>query len=98
MSTQINTNILKTFILDKVGNGLAKWEAKKLDIDTDDFAAADIDENDIADVGEMLNNNKLYEMFATMYEEEELEASAKDEDKEKEEQTKVPEGQGSATA
>ena len=99
MSTNINTNLLKTFILDKIGGDkLAKHEARKIDIADDKFDAADVDENNSLDIDEILEDKDLYSHFASMYTEEENKTEAKDKEKEKEEQSKVSGGQGGAKA
>ena len=96
MSTNVNTNVLKNFILDKMnGATLAKFEARELDIEDDKFAAADVDENGELEIDEILEDKDLYAHFATMYvEEEETKANAKDKEQEKEEQRKVSGSQG----
>ena len=99
MSTNINANLLREFITSKIGsdNKLNRYEARDLDIE-DSFDEI-VDEDDVVDIDDIVDNKKLYELFATMYvEEEEQKAEAKDEEEEKEEQTRVPEGQGSANA
>jgi len=100
MSTNVNTNLLKNFILEKMnGNGLAKFEARKLDIEDDEFAAADVDENGSIDIDEALEDPDLYAHFATMYvEEEETKANTKDKEREKEEQSRVSGSQGGKSA
>ena len=99
MSTNINTNVLKAFVLDKIGTRkLDEKDAKKVGIDEDKFEDIDVDENDIVDIDELLDDKDLYNKFATMLTKEEEEKAAKDKEKEKEEQSKVSGGQGGAKA
>ena len=100
MSTNVNTNLLKNFILEKMNGGnLAKFEARKLDIEDDKFAVADTDENGVLEIDEILEDSDLYAHFATMYvEEEENKASEKDKEREKEEQSRVSGSKGGKSA
>ncbi len=96
MSTNVNTNVLKNFILDKMnGAALAKFEARELDVKDEKFAAADVDENGELEIDEILEDKDLYAHFATMYvEEEDNKANAKDKEQEKEEQRRISGSQG----
>ncbi len=100
MSTNVNLNVLKDFITDKLGGDkLTKHQAQKLDIDYNDFIKGDIDENSFLDLDEIIDSKDLYSKFATLYTEEtNKKAEAKDKEKEKEEQSKVPDGPGGAKA
>ena len=91
MSTQINQNILKNFIINNLGiNKLTQKEALKYDVDRKEFKEIDTDENNYATLNEVLDDDKLYEQFATMYVEyRDNKANEKDAEKEKEEEIKV---------
>ena len=95
MSTNVNTNVLKDFILEKMnGAVLQKFEARKLNIEDEKFLAADVDESSDLDIDEILEDKDLYAKFATMYVEEEIKSNDKDKEREKEEQSKVSESRG----
>ena len=100
MSTNINANLLREFIVGKIGGDrLERYEAKALDIEDEEFDAADVDANTVVDIDEILDDKDLYAKFATMYvEEEEQKTEANDKEKEKEEQSKVKKDSGSASA
>ena len=67
MSTSINANILKNFIIKTVGSELTSKEAQKLGIENEfQDAANELDVNMI-DIDDVLDNNDLYEQFATLY-------------------------------
>ena len=84
MSTNISSNLLKSFILSKIGgNTMDRLEAKSLKVDDELFAEADIDTSDDLDIDEIMDNEDLYEHFATMYVEEDEKKTAKDEEEEK---------------
>ena len=91
MSTNVNPNILKNFIVKTLGvDHLTKNEAKKHDIDADKYDEANVDENNYLEIDEIINDNDLYEQFAVMYvQEQEKKTEAKDKEKEKEDQTRV---------
>ena len=93
MSATVNANVLKNFIMEKLGGDkkLDKFEAQELDIDQNEFAKTDIDENSFLDLDEILDDPDLYARFASLYveEQEKESAEAKSEDQEKEEQTRV---------
>ena len=90
MSTNINTNILKQFILKTVGNDLTSKEAQKLGFEQEfSRATEELDVNTL-DLDDIVQDNDLYEQFATLYTtEKEQKAQAKDKEQEKEEQTTV---------
>ena len=91
MSTNINTNDLRNFIINNLHiRELSKEGANKYDIKDEKFNEADLDVNEYLDVDEIIEDKDLYEKFATLYvEEQKKEAEAKDKEKEKEEETKV---------
>ena len=90
MTTNINTNILKTFILNKVGDSLTANEAQKLGIEKEfSNAIEEVDVNTL-DLEEIIKDDDLYEQFATIYtNEKEQKTAAKDKEAEKEEQIQV---------
>ena len=88
--TNINANILKNFIVKNLGvYHLTRQDAIKNGIDTKMFAEANTDENNYLEINEILDNEDLYEQFATMFVQEQENKTVKDKDKEKEEQSKV---------
>ena len=90
MNTNINASLLKTFILEKVGDKLNADEAQKLKI-TDEYEnlAEELDQTEIH-FEDIVQDEDLYEQFAVLYtEEKEQKAAAKDKEAEKEEQNKV---------
>lgn len=90
MSGNINLNLLRNFITQKVGNTLDVKEAKQLNIE-DEYNDT-IDENDFEiTVDDIVDEQgDLYEQFAVMYvNEKEQQKTAKDKDEEKREQTKI---------
>lgn len=92
MSTNINTQSLKKFIMQtlNVGQKLDFMEAKNLGV-TDEYNKVDKDEAYIY-VADALNNEDLYTKFATMYiEYTKAENNEVDEEKAKEEQNRVNE-------
>ncbi|MCQ2739471.1 MAG: hypothetical protein MJ237_04505 [bacterium] len=90
MSTAINSNLLKDWIIDKIGGKeLEKKDCKDYDIDDKKFAEADDNLDEVLDLDELLDENtEVYEMFATMYTEE-LEKDNSDPDKAKDEENRV---------
>lgn len=96
MSTNINANVLKNFIVKTVGSEhLTEKTAQKYDIDADKFKEANVDENNYLDLDEIIENSDLYEQFATLYiQEQEEETTAKDKEQEKEEQRAVKDKNG----
>ena len=96
MSAQINANVLKNFIIRTTGlNKFTANELKKYNVDSDKFSEINKDENNYADLNEVLQDDNLYEQFATLFvEESEKKADTKDAEKEKEEQTKVKDKNG----
>lgn len=70
MSTQINANLLSNFIQRTIGSDrIHKGDASDFDIDEDKFEEANKDDNDYLDIDEILDNEDLYEQFATLYQE-----------------------------
>ena len=95
MSTSINANILKNFIIKTVGSELTSKEAQKLGIENEFQDAADELDVNIIDIDDVLDNNDLYEQFATLYvNDKEEKAKAKDEEQEKEEQLTIKDKNG----
>lgn len=91
MSTNINANVLKNFIVKTIGaDKLTQTQAQKFDIDADKYTEANVDENAYLELDEILQDSDLYAQFATMFvEEQEKESEAADEEKQKEEAAKV---------
>ena len=91
MSTNINANVLKNFIVKTIGaDKLTQNQAKKYDIDGNKYVEANKDENAYLELEEILQDADLYEQFATMYvEEQDKDKAAADKEKEKEEAAKV---------
>ena len=92
MSTNINTQSLKKFIMQtlNVGQKLDSMEAKKLGVLDEYNNAVGQDEIDIS-VEDVLDNEDLYAQVATMYTAEIEKNNEVDKEKEKEEQNKVNE-------
>ena len=87
--TSINNFVLKSFIMDKIGNSLNLQEARDLDIEDayqEAYAELGTDEIEIED---LLDNDELYEQFATLYVTEAEEEEAIDKEKEEEKRNKV---------
>ena len=91
MSTNINNNILKNFIVKAIGaDHLTSNQARKHDIDIDEFNEANVDENNYLELDEILDDKGLYEKFATLYvQDKEEKLAAKDKEEEKEEQRSI---------
>lgn len=92
MSTNINANVLKNFIIKTIGaDKLTQNEAKKYDIDANKFNEANtIDENNYLELDEIMQDSDLYAQFATMYvEEQDKKSEIADKEKQKEEAAKV---------
>lgn len=91
MSAQINTNVLKNFIVKTIGaDKLAKDKAQGVGINNDEFSEANENDNNYLEIDEILDDDDLYSKFATMFvEEQEKKADEKDAEKEKEEKNKV---------
>ena len=71
MSTNINANVLKNFIVKTIGaDKLTQNQAQKYDIDGNKYVEANKDENAYLELDEILQDSDLYEQFATMYVEE----------------------------
>lgn len=96
MSTNISTNILKNFIVEKLGSThVVAKEAQKHGINQDQFNEANVDENNYLELDEIVMDTDLYKHFATMYvTEEEQKAKAKSEEQEKEEQVQIKDKNG----
>lgn len=91
MSTNINANVLKNFIIKTVGaDKLTKNEAQRYDIKQDKFDEANADENNYLELDEIIGDSDLYAQFATMYiDEQDKKSESADEEKQKEEAAKV---------
>ena len=91
MSTNINANVLKNFIIKTVGaDKLTRNEAQKYDIDANKYQESNIDENNYLELDEIMHDSDLYAQFATMYvEEQDKKSEAADDEKQKEEAAKV---------
>lgn len=90
MSTNINANLLKNFIVKTVGaDKLTRNEAQRYDIDANKYTEANTDSNEYLDLDEILDDKDLYEQFATMYVEEQDKENEVNSEKEKEEANKV---------
>ena len=85
MSTNINANVLKNFIIKTVGaDKLTRNEAQKYDIDANKYQEANIDENNYLELDEIMQDSDLYAQFATMYvEEQDKKSEAADDEKQK---------------
>ena len=91
MSTNINANVLKNFIIKTVGaDKLTRNEAQKYDIDANKYQESNSDENNYLELDEIMQDSDLYAQFATMYvEEQDKKSEAADDEKQKEEAAKV---------
>lgn len=90
MSTNINANVLKNFILKQVGASMTQKEAQKLGVEKEYAAAAEEADVNELNLDDILNDNDLYEEFATMcVAEKDDKRAAKDEEAEKKEQTEI---------
>ena len=97
MSANINPNVLKNFIVKNLGlNQLTERQAqKKLGIDGNRFEEVNVDENNYVELDEILQDDALYQKFATMYvEEKDNKQNVKDQEKDKEEQAKIKDKNG----
>ena len=90
MANEINPNLLKNFIIKNVGTKMTANEAQKLGLENEFHnIKEDLDVN-MLDIDDILDNENLYEQFATMYvEEKEQKTAVKDKEQEKEEQTAI---------
>ena len=100
MSTNISANVLRNFISKTIGGDkIAVDRAGKFDIDRDKAEEINENDNNYIEIDEILDDNELYEKFATMFVEEEKEAkNEKDSEKEKEEKYKVKDKNGAGAA
>ena len=91
MSNYINSNLLKNFIVQTIGdNKIHKNHAQYQGIKTEDFIEADLDEDNYLDLDEILDNDDLYKQYATLYVNDlEKKQEAKDKETEKEEQNQI---------
>ncbi len=90
--TTISNYQLYHFISKKIGSELDAREAKALGLEKEYLdATEDLDVEELL-IDEILDNNDLYEQFATLYTtEKEQKTQAKDKEQEKEEETQVKE-------
>lgn len=90
MSNSINPNVLKNFIVKTIGADFTAKDAQKLGMQKEFSEATEaIDENEL-DLNDVLQDQGLYEQFATLYNaEQDKKAGAKDKEQEKEEQKSV---------
>ena len=100
MSTQINTNILKNFIVKTVGaDKISQDNAHKYHIDDNKFDEVNENDNNYLELDELLDDNELYAKFANLFKEEQEEkADLADAEKEKEERNKVKDKNGACSA
>ena len=96
MSTNINPEAMKTFILQQLGgNRVSEQQAQKLGIDQNKYAEANVDENKYLELDEIMQDSDLYAQFATMFEEQqEVKNENKEEDKDKKAEVKGKNGAG----
>lgn len=89
MSTNVSSDVLKLFVYNKIGDSLDKREAQDLKI-KDEFVevAEELDTNEIVLEG-VLENDGLYALFATMYQEEKEQNNEENKEAKKEEQNRV---------
>ena len=96
MSTNINPNVLKNFIVKTLGSDrILEKQAQNKGIDADKFEEANRDENCYLDLNEIVQDQDLYNQFAVMYaNEQDKKAEAKNKEEEKAEQTQVKDKNG----
>jgi hypothetical protein len=90
MSTNINSNILKNWIIKNIGVKMSSQEARELGLEKEyKDLASEVDNNSI-ELDDILNDVNMYEQFAVLYtNEKEQSATVKDKEREKEEQLAV---------
>lgn len=67
MSTNINTNDLKTWLFKQIRNDLTVDEAKKFGVEKEfETVAEELDVNTL-DLDDVIKDTDLYEQFATLY-------------------------------
>lgn len=102
MSTNINPNILKNFIVKTIGaDKLAQNQAQSYGVDAEKFSDETVnkDNNLYLELDEILDDEDLYAHFATLYEEDvEQRENETNQEKEKEEAIKVKEKNSSGGA
>ena len=90
MSTNINPNVLKNFIVKTIGADLTAKDAQKLGVQKEYSAAVEGKDENVLDLNDVLQDQGLYEQFATMYNaEQDKKTEAKDKEQEKEDQKSV---------
>ena len=101
MSANVNANVLRNFIVKTIGGDkLAHDKTQNYDINNNEFEEADENDNNWLEIDEILENDDLYEKFATLFveEQDEKKAEEKDAEKEKEEKNKVKDKNGTGAA
>ena len=101
MSANVNANVLRNFIVKTIGGDkLANDKTQNYDINNNEFEEADENDNNWLEIDEILENDDLYEKFATLFveEQDEKKAEEKDAEKEKEEKNKVKDKNGTGAA
>ena len=96
MSTHINAHQLKDFIIKTIGaDKLEKSQTIKFNIKDDEFETANLDENNYLELDEIIQDDDLYDKFATLFvEEQKKNAEEVDEEKAKEDEIKVKDKNG----
>ena len=91
MSTNINSFELKNFILDKIGKqDFNAQKAREFDVKQDTFDEADVNDDTILDIDEIMENDDIVAQFTTLYNvEQEKKSEAKDKEKQKEDNVAV---------
>lgn len=90
MSNNISANVLKQFILKQVGASMTQKEAQKLGVEKEYKAAADEADVNELNLNDIIQDEDLYEQFATMFvAEQDDKRAAKDEEAEKKEKTEI---------
>lgn len=100
MSAQINTNVLKNFIVKTIGaDKLTKDQAHKFNVDNKEFSEINENDNNYLEINEILDDSDLYEKFAVLFTEaQDKKTEFANEDKEKEEKLKVKDKNGAGAA
>ncbi len=99
MSANINTNLLKNFIVNTIGSDkIAHGNARGFGIDEDKFQEANENDNNYLEIDEILDDDDLYAQFASMFVEEQEANNETDAENEKEEKEKVKDKSGAGAA
>lgn len=97
MSANINPNVLKNFIVKNLGlNHLTEKQAQnKFGLNAERYEEVNLDENNYIELDEILQDDALYQKFATLYvEDKDKKQDVKNDEKDKEEQAKVKDKNG----